>query len=445
MNDTQKNNSAPMRNGTYYKTETPGSEGFIRAKNALPYALWAFGLIFTLINSFVRPYLTLGWLSFAIIVVFSALLTAPVVIIEWKNGIRKALVVGLGIVHFLAFLLPFVMGAAFETVYMWVTAIAGVFVYEINYRALSEKKRGASKRKLCVFLFATTSVIVMVLIAFFMPLSGGVRFRANDNGGYTVIAASNFGKISVPGSVRGKPVTGVSAYAFSKNAFTKEVILPDTVTDTEYLSFAGMESVEALTLAPSSLPGGMMYGLWYSKSEDMASVANTLVPASLKKVTVIGSVTDGCFNLMTNLEEVEFKGNVKRIGSSAFAGCTSLKSIVVPETVTVIDTYAFSYCRALKDVTLPTNLKSIESLAFQYCTALRSFIIPENVSFVGAGAFDHCSALLKIEAKVTAETASASWDYRWTYQLQGYDDRGNPTFATQALSVTYAKNDPVEI
>ncbi len=438
-------NGAVMRNGTYYKGGPENSPKIKRASKILPFALWAFGLVFTLINSFVRPYMTLNWFSFIIILVFSALLTAPTVIIEWKLGIRKAYVTGLGICHFLAFLLPFVMGAAFETFYMWFTAVAGVFVCEINYRADASKNKAPNRRNLCIILFAATSLVVMIVMAIVMPLSNGVRLRANKDGGYSVIAATNAKSIEVPSTVRGKAVTGVEAFAFSRNVFTRKVVLPESVTDMQYLSFTGMEHVVELTLSPSALPDGMMYGLWFEKDEDAASVANALVPESITKITVIGSVTDSCFNLMTHLAEVEFQGNVKRIGSSAFAGCTSLKAVAIPETVTVIDSYAFSYCRALTDVTLPSSLKSIETLAFQYCTALRSLVIPANVTYVGAGAFDHCSgSLLKIECKLTYEDTVTYWNTYWTYQIQSYDESGNPSYTSQVLNVTYATITPIE-
>lgn len=439
-------NSQPtvIRNGTYYKTENKPNPGSVKAQKYLPFALWGFGLLFTLLNSFVRPSLTLNWGSAIILFAAALLLTLPIILIERKVGIKKAYLIGFSVCHVVAFLLPFVIGAACETVYMWFTAIGGVFLYEVNYRMLPAKKRPRSLTKLCMILFGVTSVAVMVVMAFIMPLSGGVRYAKNADGNYYVIAASNVHTVKVADTIRGKAVTGVRSYSFSKNVFTKEVVLPTSITKMEYLSFSGMTNVEALTISPAAMPEGMMYTLWYSSS-DVPSVANTLVPESITKITVIGSVTDNCFGLLTNLKEVEFIGNVKKIGSNGFAGCTSLEKIALPEGVTIIDTYAFSYCRALSDITLPETLKTINAFAFQYNTSLREIVIPKNVTTVQAFIFDCCATgLLSIEVKCTREETS-NWDAYWLYKVTEYDDDGNPTnYSQQAFKkVTYAVNEPV--
>lgn len=78
---------------------------------------------------------------------------------------------------------------------------------------------------------------------------------------------------------------------------------------------------------------------------------------------------------------------VKRIAASAFAGCASLTTIVLPELTT-----------------------SIMANAFEGCTSLASIIIPESVTYVGSSAFLDCT-VLTIYAE--AESKPALWNANW--------------------------------
>jgi hypothetical protein len=61
---------------------------------------------------------------------------------------------------------------------------------------------------------------------------------------------------------------------------------------------------------------------------------------------------------------------VKKIGSSAFMGCTSLQSVIIPDGVTILNSSVFSDCTAMTSVTIPRSVRTIDGLAFCNCTAL---------------------------------------------------------------------------
>ena len=55
---------------------------------------------------------------------------------------------------------------------------------------------------------------------------------------------------------------------------------------------------------------------------------------------------------------------------AAFAGCTSLTSIVIPNSVTSIGEFAFERCSKLTSIYIPSSVTSIGSNAFLFCTSL---------------------------------------------------------------------------
>ena len=80
---------------------------------------------------------------------------------------------------------------------------------------------------------------------------------------------------------------------------------------------------------------------------------------------------------------------VVAIGSSAFKGNTSIKSVVIPSSVTTIGSNAFQNCTSLSGITLPESLTTIGSNAFYSATALTELTIPTSVTSIGNNAFNN--------------------------------------------------------
>ncbi len=114
-------------------------------------------------------------------------------------------------------------------------------------------------------------------------------------------------------------------------------------------------------------------------------------------------------------------GQVKRIGSEAFMGCSKLKQIVIPGTVKQmgtavfkeckrmeeavfereseikeIKTDTFNYCLSLKQVQLPPFLKEIHTRAFWRCKELKTVSFPRTLEIIGTEAF-YQNGFLKLE------------------------------------------------
>ncbi len=121
------------------------------------------------------------------------------------------------------------------------------------------------------------------------------------------------------------------------------------------------------------------------------------VSASLKwKVAIVSAVTidgtkyftrsiSGCFQY-SDIIEIFLPNTITDIGSRAFSGAKSLRSIVIPGSVKVIKGSTFKGCTALEEVTLNEGLETIEEDAFRDCISLRSIEIPEKV-YLKAGCF----------------------------------------------------------
>ena len=94
---------------------------------------------------------------------------------------------------------------------------------------------------------------------------------------------------------------------------------------------------------------------------------------------------------------------VVQIKAFAFAGNTTVKSILIPETVTAIGQGAFENCVELESVNLPGKIKAIEPFAFNGCKKLKEMAIPAGVYRIGEKAFADCVSIesIVIPASVT--------------------------------------------
>ena len=102
---------------------------------------------------------------------------------------------------------------------------------------------------------------------------------------------------------------------------------------------------------------------------------------------------------------------VTSIGSSAFYGCKSLKSVVIPEGVTSIASDAFYGCKSLKSVVIPEGVTSIGSWAFYGCESLTSVVIPEGVTSIASDAFFACRSLTSVVIPKTVASIGDSAFY----------------------------------
>ena len=90
---------------------------------------------------------------------------------------------------------------------------------------------------------------------------------------------------------------------------------------------------------------------------------------------------------------VEFEGNqyaVTKINDKAFSDNTNLTAVTLPESVVTLGSDAFSGCQSLKTIKIPSKVTAIPDRCFVYCSSLESVTIPEGVTTIGSYAFQSC-------------------------------------------------------
>lgn len=121
--------------------------------------------------------------------------------------------------------------------------------------------------------------------------------------------------------------------------------------------------------------------------------------ATLEHVRFIDGVRkigDSAFYGCTNLTSVTIPPSVNSIGKEAFRNCTGLTGITIPASVTEIGYFAFWNCTGLTGITIPDGIPEIEEYAFYGCTGLTSINIPASVTSIKDWAFSGCTGLISI-------------------------------------------------
>lgn len=108
----------------------------------------------------------------------------------------------------------------------------------------------------------------------------------------------------------------------------------------------------------------------------------------------INRIPTNAFIGCTNLALAKLPDSVRSIGAGAFKKCTSLTSITIPNGVTTIEGSTFDSCENLQSVVMPNSVTSIDELAFNMCSSLVLESLPNALITIGKKAFNGCSSLV---------------------------------------------------
>ncbi|MBE6639482.1 MAG: hypothetical protein E7616_08570 [Ruminococcaceae bacterium] len=140
------------------------------------------------------------------------------------------------------------------------------------------------------------------------------EYDINEDGTLTILGVSETysKKLTIPGTIDGKTVTAIGKYAFYRNDYIREIVLPDSVLIIEECAFADCQYLNTVVLGK----------------------------------------------------------NCKTIGLQAFEGCGSLTEIKLCDSLETVDDLAFNQCLHLKEFNAPASLKRIGIGAFDHCEQL---------------------------------------------------------------------------
>ena len=162
----------------------------------------------------------------------------------------------------------------------------------------------------------------------------------------------NVAKITVHAWMRKIP-----AQAFRGRDKTKQISIPESVTDIEEYAFS------------------------------KCGIRELALPEKLR--TIGDNAFFGCEKLIS----VSAPQKLEQLGNGAFWCCSSLKEWTIPEGVLSIGEKTFCGCRALENISIPETVEIIKADAFNGCAKLKMIRIPNKTVKIGERAFDNCPKL----------------------------------------------------
>lgn len=169
----------------------------------------------------------------------------------------------------------------------------------------------------------------------------------------------------------------------------KDVKIPLGITDIRPKAF-GRSSITSVEF-PVSLR--IIRGSSFYRCENLSDVT---LP---NKLEVIGV---DCFLGCLSLESISIPAKLKRIEENAFYSCSSLESIYINDLeswlkIYFANNYSNPMCngadlylnnKIVEEVTIPETITTIRSNAFAGCTSLKRVVIPKTVKKIEEDAFD---------------------------------------------------------
>ena len=199
--------------------------------------------------------------------------------------------------------------------------------------------------------------------------------------------------ITIPETINGIKVTAIANSAFLGCTSLTSIVIHDGVTTIGNSAFRGCTNLTICCKAEWEPCG------WDKNWNPQY------------RPTVWGYVRVGTYGVFEYA--VTCKGGVESITITGYTGSNT--SITIPETingikVTAIANSAFSGCTSLASIVIPDGVTKIGLYAFLGCSALTSIVIPDGVTKIGLDAFRGCPNLT-ICCK--AESEPCGWYKGW--------------------------------
>ncbi len=188
----------------------------------------------------------------------------------------------------------------------------------------------------------------------------------------------------------GEGVSKIVDSAFSGCTSLESISIPASMSKVNSNAFSNCSGIDVYAVSLSE-----WLGISFSSSE-----ANPLVSggklyfggvlAEELDITGIQALSMYAFEGAVSIKSVTVRADVQTIGVFAFSGCTNLASIIIEEGVTSIGYYAFNNCSSLKEIYLPSSA-TLGTSPFAGCTSLERAVLGNSVP-----SFSGCTALKEV-------------------------------------------------
>lgn len=137
-------------------------------------------------------------------------------------------------------------------------------------------------------------------------------------------------------------------------------------------------------------------------------------------------IEEYAFYNCTALTAIDLPDGITTVGSYAFYGCTAVTDLDLGKCLQSVEPYAFRDLKKVTSIILPGTVKTIGDYAFYACNVATTINIPEGVTSIGAYAFNGCK---KVEQIILPSTLTEMGKYAF------YDCNAATVINTGGLTV----------
>ncbi|MDL2257608.1 leucine-rich repeat domain-containing protein [Eubacteriales bacterium OttesenSCG-928-K08] len=239
------------------------------------------------------------------------------------------------------------------------------------------------KKRAISLILAFCMLVALLPTITFAATSDGYGYRVLSDGTVEISSYSGKGgKVTIPSTIDGMPVTRIGEWAFSgwEEGLTS-VTIPEGVTHIGESAFDKCFDLKNVSIPESVVYIGADSGIPIPSghSGDFFIVNDILVRYTGTSLDVV--IPDGVKSISSAFSE-----NYPLWGEDG-VDLRTITSVSIPNSVASIGDRAFWTCFDLEEVKIPYGVTSIGDGAFFLCRNLKSITIPATVTYIGDNAF----------------------------------------------------------